>query len=344
MSDKIRVAINGFGRIGRSAFKIALEHQDEIEVVAINDLGQADYAAYLLKYDTVYGTYDKVVKASKDHVEVDGKRYPMVSIPGVDKLPWKEYQVDVVLECTGAFTKAADVRKHITAGAKAAIISAPAKGDDPIGTYVIGANADQLDPTKENIFSNASCTTNCIAPVMALMHSHFTVLKSLMTTVHAYTATQALVDGGKAKDWRESRAAALNIIPTSTGAPKATALTIPDLKGKFDGISMRVPVAVGSISDITMLVGKKTSVEEINAMFTKAANENPMYKGVLAVTEEPLVSSDIVGSTYSAIVDLPLTRVIDGDLVKVVAWYDNEWGYSNRLVEQAINVGKRLSG
>lgn len=336
---KIRLAINGFGRIGRAALKIALEH-DDVEVVAINDLGKPDFAAYLFQYDTVYGTYDKEVKATESAISIDGQEIPMYAIKGLEDLPWAKHNVDVVLECTGAFTKAQDANKHLSSGAKAVVISAPSKGDDPVPTYVLGVNDGNLDGRKEAVISNASCTTNCIAPVMYLLEKHFGIKKSLMTTVHAYTASQAVVDGGKAKDWRESRAAALNIIPTSTGAAKATALTMPKLKGKFDGISMRVPVAVGSISDITLVTEKQTTVEEINELFRKEA-EDPRYKNILAVTDKPLVSSDIIGMKYSAIVDLSMTRVIDGDLVKVVAWYDNEWGYSNRLIEMAAVLGKK---
>lgn len=336
---KIRLAINGFGRIGRAAFKIALDH-DDIEVVAINDLGKPDFAAYLFKYDTAYGTYPKNVSATANGMVIDGKEYPMYAIKGLESLPWAKHEVDVVLECTGVFTTAEDAKKHLISGAKAVVISAPSKGEDPVPTYVLGVNEDAMKSGSDVVISNASCTTNCIAPVMHLMQKKFGIKKSLMTTVHAYTASQAVVDGGKAKDWREARAAAMNIIPTSTGAAKATTLTIPELKGKFDGISMRVPVAVGSISDITMVTEKTTSVEEVNELFRTEA-KNPRYKNILAASDEKLVSSDIVGTVYSAIVDLSMTRVIDGDLVKVVAWYDNEWGYSNRLIEMAAALGRK---
>lgn len=340
--SQIRIAINGFGRIGRAAFRIALDRPDQIEVVAINDPSSIEQSVYLLKYDSAYGIFNKEVKAGEDFIEVDGEKFKRCAEKEIEKLPWKELDVDVVLECTGAFRKKKDAEKHITAGAKNVIISAPAKGDDPVGTYVMGVNQNDLDATKEKIISNASCTTNCIAPVIGIMHKKFKVLKSFMTTIHAYTSSQAVVDGGaKAKDMRTLRAAAVNIIPTSTGAAKATALTIPSLKGKFDGIAMRVPVITGSISDITMLIEKKTTVEEINETFKKAAQE-PMYKGVIQASEEPIVSSDIIGNTHSAIVDLPLTRVIDGDLVKVVAWYDNEWGYTQRLIDQALEVAKDI--
>lgn len=336
----IRIAINGFGRTGMAAFKIARTLKN-LQIVAINDLSPSEVCAYRLRYDTVHGIFQEPIRAGKDFIQIGKTKYAKFSFFEIEKLPWKKYNVDVVLECTGLFTKKADAMKHLDAGAKNVIISAPSKGDDPVGTYVIGVNHQKLDAKKERVISNASCTTNCISPVMAIMHNAFGIRKALMTTVHAYTATQALVDGGKGKDLRETRAAAMNIIPSSTGAAKATTLTIPELKGKFDGIAMRVPVIDGSISDITMLTKKSVTVEQVNDLFQKMC-KHPLYRNILAITEDPIVSSDIIGTKYSAIVDLPLTRVIDGDLVKVVAWYDNEWGYSHRLVEQALEVGRDL--
>ncbi|OGY79591.1 MAG: type I glyceraldehyde-3-phosphate dehydrogenase [Candidatus Kerfeldbacteria bacterium RIFCSPHIGHO2_02_FULL_42_14] len=336
----IRIAINGFGRTGMAAFKIARTFKN-ITIVALNDLSSAEICAYRLRYDTVHGVSHEQVKAGKDFIQIGKEKYRKFTSPNIEDLPWKKYNVDVVLECTGVFIKKADAMKHLEAGAKNVIISAPAKGDDPVGTYVIGVNHTKLDAKKERIISNASCTTNCISPVMAIMHNAFGIKKALMTTVHAYTASQALVDGGKGKDLRETRAAAMNIIPSSTGAAKATTLTIPELKGKFDGIAMRVPIVDGSISDITMLTKKTVTVEQVNNVFRKMS-KHPFYRQIVAVTEDPIVSSDIVGTTYSAIVDLPLTRVVDNDLVKVVAWYDNEWGYAHRLVEQALEVGRDI--
>jgi len=327
-----RVAINGFGRIGRAAFKI-LQDTPEAEVVAINDLGSIENLVYLLRYDTVYGKYEKKVESDEKHIIIDGKSIPFHSEKDPKDLPWKDLNVDVVLECTGVFVKDNAATAHLDAGAKKVVVSAPTKGDeDKVQTFVKGVNQENY--IGQNIISNASCTTNCISPVTAVIHSEFKILKSAMTTIHAYTATQGLVDGPH-KDHRRGRAAGLNLIPTSTGAGIATTKAIPDLKDHFDGIAIRVPVAVGSISDMTYLVDKKTTVEEVNEAF-KQAVKKPHYKGVIDVTEEALVSSDIIKNPHSAIVDLSFTRVIDGDLLKVLAWYDNEWGYANRLVEMAL--------
>ncbi|MDP2720593.1 MAG: type I glyceraldehyde-3-phosphate dehydrogenase [bacterium] len=335
----IKVAINGFGRIGRSAFKVALDnHKDEIDVVGINDLTDASTLAHLLKYDTAYGTYQREISASGNNLIVDNRKYQIFSEKDPANLPWRESGVDVVIESTGFFTSREGSMGHIKAGAKRVVISAPVKGGE-VATYLIGVNADSDDGT-DQIINNASCTTNCIAPVAAVMHSKFGVAKALMTTVHSYTADQNLQDAPH-KDLRRARAAAENIVPTSTGAAVATTETIPELKGLFDGMAIRVPTPVGSISDFTFLLKKKVTVEEVNKAF-KEASANPLYKGVLAVTEEPLVSSDIVGRTESSIIDLALTQVVDGDLVKVFAWYDNEMGYSHRLVEQAIHAGKQI--
>lgn len=335
----LKVAINGFGRIGRSAFKVALDHhKDEVDIVAINDLTDAKTLAHLLKYDTAYGVYDREISSSADNIVVDGKKYQVFSEKDPAVLPWRELDVDVVIESTGFFTSREGSMGHIKAGAKRVVISAPVKGGD-VKTFLIGVNAEE-DKGGEQIINNASCTTNCIAPVAAVMHEAFGVAKALMTTVHSYTADQNLQDGPH-KDLRRARAAAENIVPTTTGAAISTTETIPDLKGLFDGRAIRVPTLVGSIADFTFLLKKKVTMGEVNQAFKEAA-ASPLYKGVLAVTEEPLVSSDVVSRTESAIVDLPLTQVVDGDLVKVFAWYDNEMGYSHRLVEQVVRAGKQI--
>ena len=335
----LKVAINGFGRIGRSAFKVALDnHKNEVDVVAINDLTDAKTLSHLLKYDTAYGIYDKEVTSSGNNVIVDGKKFPIHAEKDPANLPWRELDVDVVIESTGRFTTKEGGMGHIRAGAKRVIISAPAKGGG-VGTYLIGVNAEE-DKGQEQIINNASCTTNCIAPVAAVMHAKFGVAKAMMTTIHSYTADQNIQDGPH-KDLRRARAAAENIVPTATGAAVATTEVIPELKGLFDGIAIRVPTLIGSVSDITLLLKKKVTVDEVNNAF-KEAMKQPIYKGVLVTTEEPLVSSDVVGRTESSIVDLSLTQVVDGDLVKVFAWYDNEMGYSHRLVEQVIRAGKQV--
>lgn len=327
-----RIAINGFGRIGRAAFKI-INARDDAEVVVINDLGSIENLSHLLKYDTAYGKYDKEVSFDEKGITVAGVHIPVLSERDPTNLPWKDMEIDVVLECTGAFVKDGAAKAHIEAGAKKVVVSAPTKGDkDDVQTFVKGANEDNY--LGQNVISNASCTTNCIAPVAAVIHSEFKVIKSAMTTIHGYTATQNLVDGPH-KDPRRGRAAALNMIPTSTGAAIATTKTIPDLEGLFDGVAVRVPVLVGSLTDMTFLISRKTTVEEVNEVLEKASKTD-RYKGVLAVTSEPIVSQDIVGDPHSSIVDLEFTRVIDGDFVKILSWYDNEWGYSNRLVEMAL--------
>ncbi len=333
----LRVAINGFGRIGRNAFKAGFGRPD-IEFVAINDLTDTKTLAYLLKYDTVYGRYSHEVGHDANHVIVDGKAIPSFAEKDPSKLPWGKMDVDVVLECTGVFLTEEKAKLHLDGGAKRVIISAPNKGGN-IKTYVLGVN-DAKYGSGEAILDNASCTTNCIAPVAAIMHAAFGIEKAMMTTIHAYTADQVLVDGPH-KDLRRGRSAAQNIVPTTTGAAIATTETIPELKGLFDGLSIRVPVSVGSLSDFTFLLKKNVTVDAINEEFKKA-KKNPLYSHILDITEEPLVSSDIIGSPFSCIVDLSLTKVVDGNMVKVIAWYDNEWGYSNRLVEMAIEVGKRL--
>ena len=331
----IKLAINGFGRIGRNAFKIAFERRD-VKVVAINDLTDTKTLAHLLKHDSSYGTYDRDVKFDEENLIVDGEKIRVYAEKEPKNLPWKDHRVDVVIESTGFFTDPAKAAAHLEAGAENVVISAPAKGEGT-KTIVIGVNEDTVTED-DKIISNASCTTNCIAPVMKVLEDNFGIEKALMTTVHSYTASQRILDA-PAKDLREARAAAENIVPTSTGASKAAALTIPALKGKFDGLSIRVPTPVVSLADITAVLKKDTTIEELQEVFKNAAKE-PFYEGILGVSEEPLVSIDYRGNSHSSIVDLPLINVVDKNLVKVVAWYDNEWGYSNRLVELAADFGK----
>lgn len=342
MAQKIKVGINGFGRIGRQAFKLALE-KPELEVVGINDLTSPEVLAQLLKYDSNYGKFNHEVSADETNVIVDGKKYPVSAEKDPAALPWGKLEADVVIESTGRFTDSEKAGGHLQAGAKRVIISAPAKDEGITPTIVLGANEDQY--TDQAIISNASCTTNCITPVTAVLLAKFGIQKLMMTTIHSYTAEQNLVDGpppgGKSTDMRRARAAAVNIIPTSTGAAISATQVLPELKGLFNGIAFRVPTPVGSLSDFAVLLKKKTTVEEINQAFIDAS-EHPLYKGKLIVSNEPLVSSDIVGNPASCIVDLSLTQVIDGDFIKVVAWYDNEFGYSNRLVEEVILVGKSI--
>lgn len=332
----VKVAINGFGRIGRNALKILLDRHD-VQVVAINDITDAKTLAHLLKHDSSYGTYDKKVSAGDNSIIINTREIPVFAEKDPANLPWKKLGVDVVIESTGFFTNPEDAKAHLTAGAKKVVISAPAKGEGA-KTVVLGVNEEIVEDSDE-IISNASCTTNCIAPVMRVLEDNFGIEKAMMTTVHSYTASQRLQDA-PAKDLREARAAAENIVPTTTGASKAAALTIPSLKGKFNGLSVRVPTPVVSLSDITAVVKRDVTVEEINEVFEKAAKE-PYYEGILGITHEELVSCDFRGNSHSCIVDLPLTDVVGGNLIKVVAWYDNEWGYSNRLVELTVDFGKR---
>jgi len=335
MSKKI--AINGFGRIGRNAFKIAFE-RDDIEIVAINDLTDTKTLAYLLKHDSTYGNYHQEVTYTDDSLVVAGKKIHVLNEKDPSDLPWNELGIDVVVEATGLFVDPAKARAHISAGAKKVVISAPAKGEGA-KFIVLGVNENTLSRSDE-IISNASCTTNCIAPIMAILEREFGVEKSMMTTVHSYTASQRLLDA-PAKDLREARSAAENIVPTTTGAAIATAKVIPSLEGKFDGLSVRVPTPTVSLSDITAVLRRNVSKEEINDLFQRASKE-PFYQGILGVTDEPLVSSDFKGSSFSCIIDLNLTNVVAGNLVKVVAWYDNEWGYSNRLVEIVSDVAANI--
>lgn len=332
-----RIAINGFGRIGRTTFKAGFK-KPGFEVVAINDLTDAKTLAHLLKHDSTYHAWDVEVTYDETHLIVGGKSIPVVAEKDPTKLPWKAMKVDVVLECTGRFTDLEGASQHITAGAKRVILSAPAKGGG-VPTHVIGVNETGAGRTAK-VINNASCTTNCISPVAAVMHNAFGIKKAMMTTVHSYTADQVLQDAPH-RDLRRARAAGQNIIPTTTGAAIATTEVIPELKGLFDGISIRVPTPCVSLSDFTFLLKKRTSKEEVNETLRKAS-KNPIYKGILTVTDEELVSSDFIGNTASAIVDLPFTQVVDGDMVKVLAWYDNEWGYSHRLADLALLVAKNL--
>lgn len=335
MSKKI--AINGFGRIGRNAFKLAFE-RDDIEVVAINDLTDTKTLAHLLKHDSTYGTYHYDVSYDENSIFVAGKQIRVLAERDPALLPWGEFGIDVVIEATGLFVQPEKARAHINAGAKKVVISAPAKGEGA-KFIVLGVNEHELT-REDDIISNASCTTNCIAPVMAVLEREFGIEKSLMTTVHSYTASQRILDA-PAKDLREARSAAENIVPTTTGAAIATAKVIPSLEGKFDGLSVRVPTPVVSLSDITAVLKRNTTKEEINEVFKRAVAD-PFYQGILAVTDEPLVSMDFKGNSHSSIVDLSLTNVVDGNLIKVVAWYDNEWGYSNRLVEIVADVAVNI--
>ncbi len=334
---KTRVAINGFGRIGRNAFKIAFA-RDDLEIVAINDLTDTKTLAYLLKHDTNYGTYDREVSYDDKNIIVDGSHIVVLAEKDPAALPWKDMNVELVIESTGFFTDADGAGKHLTAGAKRVVISGPTKSEG-VDTIVLGANEDQLEGATE-IVSNASCTTNSLGAVMAILDSEFGVEKSMLTTVHSYTASQAVQDAPK-KDLREGRNAAENIVPTTTGAAIAVTLTLPQLKDKFDGLSIRVPTPVVSLSDITAVLKRSVSVEEVNEVFKRAAKE-PFYQGILGVSEEPLVSSDYIGNSNSGTVDLLLTKVVGGNLVKVMVWYDNEWGYSNRLVEVVADTGNYL--
>ncbi len=332
-----KIAINGFGRIGRNAFKIA-QKRDDIEIVAINDLTDTATLAYLLKYDSNYGIYDQEVTSDGENLVVGGKTIKVLAEKDPAALPWKDLGVDLVIESTGFFTEIEGASKHIEAGAKRVVISGPTKSEG-IDTIVLGANDESVEGSSE-VISNASCTTNSLGAVMAVLEAEFGIEKSMLTTVHSYTASQALQDAPK-KDLREGRNASENIVPTSTGAAVAVTKVLPQLKGKFDGISMRVPTSVVSISDVTALLSRDVTVDEINDAFKKAAKQ-PYYQGILGVSEEPLVSRDYIGNSHSGTVDLALTRVVGGNLVKICAWYDNEWGYSTRLVELVADVARTI--
>lgn len=332
-----KVAINGFGRIGRLFFRQAFEN-DDFDIVAINDLGDLENLAYLLKYDTVYGAYDKTVDVKGNKLVVDGKNVSVTQIKDPEKLPWEKEGVDIVVEATGAFLEYKKAKAHLAAGAKRVVITAPAKDPDGTdgGTVLIGVNDGDLESLV--LSSNASCTTNAASPIIAILAEDPGIRKAILNTTHGYTASQGLVDRpAMGSDFRRGRAGAVNIVPTSTGSAIAVSRAIPEMEGKFDGIAMRVPVVAGSIASITFVSKKKTSVKEINNILRGAA-DLPRWQGIMKVTEEPLVSSDIVGQPYGAIVDLAFTRVVDGDLVSVLSWYDNEWGYASTLVKHVSNV------
>jgi glyceraldehyde 3-phosphate dehydrogenase len=334
---KTKIGINGFGRIGRNAFKLAFDRSD-LEVVSVNDLTDTKTLAYLLKHDSNYGTYKYEVGYDDKGIIVNGQHIKVTAEKDPAALPWGVDGVELVIESTGRFTDKESAELHIAAGAKRVVISGPTKSDG-VDTIVLGANEDKVEGAS-HVISNASCTTNSLGAVMAVLDAEFGVEKSLLTTVHSYTASQALQDA-PAKDLREGRNAAENIVPTTTGAAIAVTKTLPQLEGKFDGLSIRVPTPVVSISDVTVLLERDVTVEEINAAFKKAASE-PYYQGILGVSEEPLVSRDYIGNSYSGTVDLLLTKVVGGNLAKVMVWYDNEWGYSNRLVELVSDIAKTL--
>ncbi|MFF2347149.1 type I glyceraldehyde-3-phosphate dehydrogenase [Pseudarthrobacter sp. NPDC058119] len=332
-----RIGINGFGRIGRNYFRAALAQGADLEIVAVNDLTSPEALAHLFKYDSVGGRLKETIEVKDGNIVVNGNVVKVLAERDPANLPWGELGVDIVIESTGFFTKAADAKKHIDAGAKKVLISAPASDEDI--TIVMGVNHDLYDNAKHNIISNASCTTNCLGPLAKVVNDEFGIERGLMTTVHAYTADQNLQDGPH-KDLRRARAAAINMVPTSTGAAKAIGLVLPELKGKLDGYAIRVPVPTGSATDLTVTVSRETTVEEVNAAL-KRASESDALQGFLTYTEEPIVSSDIVGDPASSIFDAGLTKVI-GNQVKVVSWYDNEWGYSNRLVDLTELVAAKL--
>jgi glyceraldehyde 3-phosphate dehydrogenase len=330
-----KIAINGFGRIGRAIFKIVLDTPG-LELVGLNDIVPTDNLAYLLKYDTVYGRYEKSVDYTEASLIVDGREYPVYSLKDPSELPWGELGVDIAIESTGVFTKSEDLKKHVDAGAKYVILSAPAKGDG-IGTVVHGVNRPG---EAGHIISCASCTTNAITPPMEIMNRRIGVKKALMTTVHAYTSSQKLVDS-PSKKFRRGRAAAANFVPTTTGAAIATTKALPELDGRFDGVAIRGPVTVGSIADIVFLAERSTSVDEVNQIFREEA-QSERYNGILGASDDPLVSSDIIKDSRAAIIDLELTQVVDGDLVKIMSWYDNEWGYSSQLVREAARIAREV--
>ena len=331
----IRVAINGFGRIGRHACKVILQ-RDDLEIVAINDLTDNRTLAHLLKHDTAYPDQGFSVDHDDEHIIIDGKKIPASSEKDPSQLPWKDLEVDVVLECTGVFRTKERAQAHIDAGAKRVLISAPAKGDD-VSSYVRGVNCESYNG--DIIIDNASCTTNCTAPVMMVLEKEFGIEKGLMTTIHSYTADQRIQDAPH-KDLRRARAAAANMLPTSTGAAIATTKTIPALEGKFDGMAVRVPTITVSLIDVVAVLKKDVTAEEVNDAMRRAADDE--LKGILAVSDEPLVSSDYIGNAYSSTVDAEFTKVVGGNLVKILSWYDNEWGYATRLVEMVSIIGETL--
>jgi glyceraldehyde 3-phosphate dehydrogenase len=326
------IAINGLGRIGRAALKILLD-RDGLDLVAVNDVADADNLAYLLKYDTVYGRYHHDVRATDNELLIGDRKVPVLAERDPAKLPWRELGVDLVLECTGVFTTAEDLDKHITAGASYVILSAPSKSDS-VPTVVHGVNHPS---GQRRVISCASCTTNCITPVIEIAHRHFGVERALLTTIHAYTGGQRLVDGPNKRGFRRGRAGAANLVPTSTGAANAATRALPELVGRFDGVAVRAPIPVGSVADIVFVAARPTTPEELNDAFRQEA-ATARYAGILGVSEDPLVSSDIVGDSRAAIIDLEMTRVVEGTLVKVMAWYDNEWGFTRQMVREAENI------
>lgn len=325
------IAINGFGRIGRAALKILLD-EDDLDVVAINDIADVDNLAYLLRYDTVYGRYQRDVVVEERALIIDGSKIPTFAERDPAALPWHDLGVELVLECTGVFTTAEGLTKHLDAGAEYVVLSAPTRSE-AVPTVVHGVNRPD---GHSYVVSCASCTTNCIAPVIEVAHRRIGVERAVMTTLHAYTASQHLVDG-PSKDFRRGRAGAANLVPASTGAARATVLAVPELTGKFDGIAVRAPIPVGSCADVVFVASRPTTIEEVNEAYRREATSS-RYKGILGVSEDPLVSADIIGDSRAAIVDLELTRVVDGTLVKVVAWYDNEWGFAHQMVREARRI------
>lgn len=338
-NTKIKVAINGLGRIGRAFLKIAVSRH-EFEIVAVNDLAELDNLAYLLKYDTVYGKWNKEVQISDGQLVIDGQTIKFTSEREPQNLPWRDLGIDVVVEATGVFASFVKAKAHLDAGSKKVVISAPVKDDPPAGvvgaTILMGVNDEKLSVCQ--ISSNASCTTNSASPLIKILNDALGIEKAVLNTIHGYTASQKLVDGPDSKDWRRGRAGAVNIIPSTTGAATAVTKAITDLNGKFDGIAVRVPVVTGSLVDVTFIAKRQTSVAEVNQILTEAAKD-PNWQKIFTVTTEPLVSSDIVGSSYASIADLGFTKVVDGNLVKVLAWYDNEMGYTNTLIEHVIKAG-----
>ncbi|KMQ50975.1 NAD-dependent glyceraldehyde-3-phosphate dehydrogenase [Chitinispirillum alkaliphilum] len=330
-----KIAINGLGRIGRASLKIITDTPD-LELVAVNDLLPPENLAYLLKFDSAYGRYEKSVNSEGDSIVINGQKVKVLNVKNPSELPWKEMGVDVVLECTGLFTKKEDLQMHIQAGAQHAILSAPAKSDD-VKMIVPGVNHSEKD---DKVFSTASCTTNCIVPVMEVMRRRIGVEKAMMSTIHAYTSSQNIVDG-PSKKLRRGRAGAINLVPTSTGAAKATTKIIKELEGMFDGVAIRAPVPVGSISDITFIASRSTTVEEVNNIFREECNSN-RYRGIMGASEEEIVSTDIIKDPHGSLVDLTMTKVVGGNLVKVMSWYDNEWGYAAQMVREASHLAKMM--
>jgi len=339
----IKIAINGFGRIGRATFKNILKNHPNLEVVAINDLTDSKTLTHLLKYDSVYGIYQRPVKFTENSLLLDGTRKGTKIRVFAEKdpanLPWKDFKVDIVLECTGVFRELKEARKHISAGAKKVIISAPGKGEK-VPSFILGVNEEKYNPKKDEVVDMGSCTTNCLAPVAKVLDDNFEILQGFMTTVHSYTTNQRILDLPH-KDFRRARAAALNIVPTTTGATKAIGKVLPQLQGKLGGIAIRVPTPIVSLIDLVCQVKKKTTAEEVNYTFKKASQKDSL-KGILGIEDSPLVSTDYIRNTYSAVVDSPNTKVINGNLIKVLAWYDNEWAYGCRLAEFAEFIGKKL--